>query len=127
MYSRSPPRAAPHLAPDLIGIAVRFAGMIGECSPPVSVNDAFAAIQAEQIRARKIVVKIVGLFVGKVLAHVFHDQRPFANRPRGVATVGVNARLAKDKSHGASSIFSTRGTGSCKCQVSQLSVWDFTT
>src|SRR6266852_9814693 len=73
--------------------------MIDECSHPVAVNYAFAAVQAEQIRARKIVVKIVGLFVGEVLAHIFYDQCPFANRPRGVATIGMNARLAKDKRH----------------------------
>src|SRR5712692_1136251 len=94
-------RDDPHLAPDLIGLAIRFAGMIDEGGHPVAVNNAFCAVQAEQIRARKIVVKIVGLFVGEVLAHVFHDQRPFANRPRGVAAVGVDARLANDERHRA--------------------------
>src|SRR5208282_463408 len=56
-----------------------------------------------------------------MLAHIFHDERPFANRPRGVAAIGVNARLANAERHRASIIFSTRGTGSCKCPVSQLS------
>src|ERR1700738_5001584 len=74
--------------------------MIDEGGHAVTVNDALAAVQAEQIRVRKVVVKIVGLFVGKALAHVFHDQLPFANRPRGIATIGMNARLAKDERHG---------------------------
>ena len=94
-------RDDPHLAPDLIGLAVRFAGMIDEGSHAVAVDDALAPVQAEQIRVRKVVVKIVGLFVGKLLAHVFDDQLPFANRPRGVATIGVNARLAKNERHGS--------------------------
>src|SRR5208337_1869064 len=69
----------------------------------------------------KVVVEIFRLFAGEVLAHVFHDQRSFANRPRGVATIGVNARLAKDERHNASFNFSTRGTGEGKRQVSALS------
>src|ERR1700694_3957779 len=48
-----------------------------------------------------MVVKIVGLLVSEVLAHVFDDQLPFANRPRGIATIRMNARLAKDKRHGS--------------------------
>lgn len=73
--------------------------MIDEGRNAIAVNNLFAAVESKQICVWKIVVEIVGLIARKIGADVFYEPSPFANRARGVTTVGVDARLANDDRH----------------------------
>ena len=93
-------RDDPHLAANLIGLAVRLAGMIDEGSDSVAIDDALAAVESEQIGVLEIVVKVVGLFLGEGRADILHHQLALADGPRGVAAIRVDARLANHERHG---------------------------
>src|ERR1700733_10019768 len=71
--------------------------MIDKSCHALAIDHVLAVAEPEQISARMVVIKLVGLFDGDARSGIFHDGRAFFNRRGGVATFRINLGIADDQ------------------------------
>ena len=76
----------PDVPRDDVSFTIWLAGMINERCHSETIDHMLSAIEAEQIRLGKIIIKIVSMIVCKLLPNVLDHKRPLANGFGGVAT-----------------------------------------
>jgi hypothetical protein len=86
-----------HATADLVGLAVRLAGVVHEHRHAVSVNDDFALADAEQVGEGPSLVAQVAFIFGDALTLVFQQARAFRHRFQGKAAGGMDIGTADDQ------------------------------